>query len=178
LKRSIHDAARGDADDAVLRPDDLLSPGGRGLLLTAPRTVLFICVENAGRSLMAEAAFNAAPPAGWVARSAGTRPAPAPHPRTGPFLREVGLDLPPHPPQALTPDLMERSAVRITMGCLDDASCPARLKALETRDWALPDPGRLDDAGFRRVRDEIRRRVAELQRELAPAVGTGPALPP
>ena len=64
------------------------------------RTVLFVCVENAARSLMAEAMFNANPPAGWRATSAGTQPAAAPNPRTGPMLREVGLELPPHPPAA------------------------------------------------------------------------------
>ncbi|HEY6238551.1 MAG TPA: arsenate reductase ArsC, partial [Thermoplasmata archaeon] len=40
---------------------------------------LFVCVENAGRSLMAEALFNAHAPPGWVGRSAGTAPAAAPH---------------------------------------------------------------------------------------------------
>jgi protein-tyrosine-phosphatase len=52
------------------------------------------------------------------------------------------------------------------MGCLDDASCPARLKSLELRDWRLEDPARLDDEGFRRVRDSIRRRVRGLRTEL------------
>lgn len=131
------------------------------------RTVLFVCVANSGRSLLAEAIFNADPPPGWRATSAGTRPASAPHPQTGVVLREIGLSLPPHPPQALTPELLEGSSVRVTMGCLDDASCPARLKALELRDWALPDPAGGSDQTFRDVRDEIRRRVAALRSELA-----------
>lgn len=61
--------------------------------------VLFISVENAGRSLMAEACFNADPPPGWHAVSAGTRPAAAPNPRTQAMLQEVGLSMPGHPPQ-------------------------------------------------------------------------------
>ena len=133
----------------------------------ATRTVLFICVENAARSLMAEAMFNAHPPDGWRADSAGTLPAAAPNPRTGPMLREVGLELPRHPPQPLSNERMSEAAVRITMGCLDSTSCPARLKTLPVLDWALPDPGKLDDAGFRRVRDDLRERVARLCRELA-----------
>ncbi|MCI4352136.1 MAG: low molecular weight phosphatase family protein [Thermoplasmata archaeon] len=131
------------------------------------REVLFICVGNAGRSLMAESIFNAQPPEGWTAVSAGTRPAPEPNARTGPMLKEVGLELPPHPPQLLTTEMMERARVRVTMGCLDDESCPARLKTLELRDWALPDPARLDDAGFRAVRDDITYRIEGLRRELA-----------
>jgi len=135
--------------------------------VTAGKTVLFICVGNSGRSLMAEAMFNANPPDGWAAVSAGTNPSPAANPRTGPMLREVGLDLPPHPPQLLTPDMMDRARVRVTMGCLDDASCPARLKTLELRDWALPDPATLDDAAFREVRDRIAGLVRGLRTELA-----------
>jgi protein-tyrosine-phosphatase len=130
------------------------------------KLVLFVCVENAGRSMMAEAMFNANPPEGWTATSAGTAPATSPNPRTGPMLRELGLALPPHPPQRLTPEMMDRAQVRITMGCLDDASCPARMKAMELRDWALPDPARLDDLGFRQVRDRLVGLVGGLRAEL------------
>jgi arsenate reductase (thioredoxin) len=126
------------------------------------KVVLFICVENAARSLMAEAFFNAAPPPGWIARSAGTAPAPRPNPRTAPMLQEVGFALPPHTPRLVTYDEMSDAVLRVTMGCLDAPSCPAHLKGLDLVDWALPDPGRLDDAGFRKVRDEIRARVSEL----------------
>ena len=131
------------------------------------RTVLFICVENAARSLMAEAMFNDQAPEGWRADSAGTLPASAPNPRTGPMLREIGLELPSHPPQRLSVKMMTGASLRITMGCLDSASCPARLKTLPVLDWALPDPGTLDDAGFRHVRDDLRERVERLCRELA-----------
>ncbi|MGP8076944.1 MAG: low molecular weight phosphatase family protein [Thermoplasmata archaeon] len=134
--------------------------------MTAPKVVLFICVGNSGRSLMAEAMFNANPPEGWTAISAGTSPAASANPRTGPMLRELGLDLPPHPPQLLTPEMMDGARVRVTMGCLDDASCPAHLKTLELRDWALPDPAGVDDNGFRQVRDRIAGNVKGLRTEL------------
>jgi len=130
------------------------------------KTVLFICVENSCRSLMAEAMFNSKPPEGWRATSAGTEPASQPNPRTRAMLQEIGLDLPPHPPQLLTNEMMSASMVRVTMGCLDSESCPARLKTLELRDWALPDPAKLDDSGFRRVRDELADRVKGLRLEL------------
>ncbi|MCW6167797.1 MAG: low molecular weight phosphatase family protein [Thermoplasmatales archaeon] len=130
------------------------------------RTALFICVENACRSLMAEAIFNADPPPGWVAISAGTRPAREVNPRTGPMLRELGLNLPPHPPQQLTAEMIDHARVRVTMGCLDDASCPARLKTMELRDWSLPDPATLNDEGFRQVRDRIQQLVRSFRAEL------------
>ena len=124
---------------------------------------------------MAEALFNARAPAGWRATSAGTRPAARANPRTARFLEELGVRPPPHPPQLLTPTMMESSELQITMGCLDDASCPARLREGPRRDWALPDPARLDDAGFRRVRDQVERRVRELLAELAAEPATDSA---
>lgn len=130
------------------------------------RTVLFVCVENACRSLMAEVIFNADPPPGWRAVSAGTWPAKGANPRTSRFLQELGLAVPAHPPQQLTVEMLERASVRITMGCLDDVSCPARLKQLEYRDWGLRDPAKLDDVGFREVRDKLRTMVEALRREL------------
>jgi arsenate reductase len=150
-----------------------------GLLRTgvmADRRVLFVCVENACRSLMAEAIFAASAPAGWVAVSAGTRPAAHPNPRTAGFLREVGLALPPHAPRELTAGMMDGADLVVTMGCLDDASCPARLKARPLRDWGLADPAKLDDEGFRAVRDEIARRIAGLIGEIrrpGPSSGSG-----
>jgi len=130
------------------------------------KTVLFVCIENACRSLMAEAMFNANPPAGWRATSAGTQPAASPNARTAGMLGELSLGLPSHGPQALTEEMMNDARVVITMGCLDSASCPARLKTIKVTDWALPDPAPLDDAGFRRVRDELQSRVEGLRREL------------
>jgi arsenate reductase len=144
----------------------------RGLLRTGlmdERRVLFVCVENACRSLMAEAIFAANAPAGWVADSAGTRPAARPNPRTERFLEELGLSLPRHAPRELTTESMEGADLVITMGCLDDASCPARLKARPLRDWGLADPAALDDDGFRSVRDDIARRIASLIEEIRPA---------
>jgi len=110
--------------------------------------------------------FNDHPPPGWQATSAGTRPARAANPRTEPMLRELGLPLPAHPPQLLSIGLMDRARLRVTMGCLDDASCPAHLKSLELRDWRLEDPARLDDVGFRRVRDQLSNLVDGLRTEL------------
>ncbi|MCI4365599.1 MAG: arsenate reductase ArsC [Thermoplasmata archaeon] len=142
---------------------------------TTPKLVLFLCVENACRSLMAEAVFNADPPPGWTSTSAGTRPATGPNPRTGPMLAEIGLRLPDHPPRILTSEMLEASHVRVTMGCLDDSSCPARLKQLELRDWGLSDPAREDDEGFRRIRDDLAARVRDLARELRHAGTASPS---
>ncbi|HZY69944.1 MAG TPA: low molecular weight phosphatase family protein [Thermoplasmata archaeon] len=144
----------------------------------AERLVLFVCVGNAARSLMAEAIFNAHPPAGWRAMSAGTKPAAAANPRTAPLLVELGVAPPTHPPSLLTPEMAAAAEKRVTMGCLDDASCPIHLKSLPLEDWALPDPKDLDDAGFRRVRDAIVVRVEALRSELARGDRAPPVGPP
>jgi arsenate reductase (thioredoxin) len=154
---------------AVLRPDHLSSPLLRRLCLMADRLVLFICVENACRSLMAEAMFNADPPGGWRAVSAGTRPADGPNPRAAAMLSELGLVLPNHPPQLLTEELDRKADRRVTMGCLDESSCPVHLKEHAVTDWALPDPAALGDAEFRQVRDGLRDRVRRLRLELVVA---------
>ncbi|MFZ3355182.1 MAG: arsenate reductase ArsC [Thermoplasmata archaeon] len=133
------------------------------------QTVLFVCVENACRSLMAEAIFNAHAPAGWRANSAGTRPAAAPNARTAPMLNEIGVELPRHTPQLLTPDLLQSARICVTMGCLDDASCPAFLRAVEVRDWGLPNPSDLDDSEFRGVRDRLVALIEALRGE--PPIG-------
>jgi arsenate reductase len=139
------------------------------------RVVLFLCVENACRSLMAEAAFNANPPPGWTACSAGTRPSAEPNPRTRPMLEEIGLSLPDHLPRVATTELIDAASIRVTMGCLDDASCPVHLKGVVSQDWGLPDPARQDDRGFRKVRDEIVARTRDLIGELR---GGEPSSPP
>src|ERR1700686_953100 len=147
----------GDERELSLRlgPVDLRA-GLVRLLLMPQNTVLVIFVENACRSLMAEAMFNSAPPPGWRAISAGTLPAPSANPRTAGMLEELGLSVPAHRPTRLTGEMMTSAKVRVTMGCLDDQSCPAQLKGLPLRDWALPDPARLDDHGFRQVRDTLK----------------------
>jgi len=132
----------------------------------ADKLVLFICVENSCRSLMAEAMFNANPPPGWRSVSAGTTPAAQANPRTKPMLAELNLSMPDHPPQSLSEEWMDGAGVRVTMGCLDDTNCPARLKTLELRDWNLPDPAQLDDPGFRAVRDRLVGLVRGLRTEL------------
>jgi len=142
-----------------------------------PKQVLFLCVENSARSLMAEAIFNAANPVGWVAVSAGTRPSMWANPRTATMLGELGLELPAHRPQAATPSMIEGAALRISMGCLDDPSCPARLKSLPIRDWKIPNPVDLDDAGFRKVRDLVAVQVNSLLTELGLA-DVAPTAPP
>jgi arsenate reductase len=129
-------------------------------------TVLFVCVHNAGRSVMAEAFFDAAAPQGTKALSAGTEPRGAPHPEVVEAMREIGIDVSHHVGRALSDAMVHQAARIITMGCAVDADvCPSMLYA-DTEDWALPDPkGRPMDE-VRAIRDEIRSRVDVLLAQL------------
>lgn len=122
--------------------------------------VIFACVHNAGRSQMAAAWFNAmADSSHAVAESAGTQPAEHVHPEVIAAMKEVSIDLESMRPQLLTDALAGTADVLVTMGCRE--SCPVVL-GVERQDWPLPDPKGQSLDAVREIRDEIRRRVAEL----------------
>jgi len=126
------------------------------------KSVIFACVHNAGRSQMAAAFFNAlADPTRARAVSAGTQPAGAVHPEVVDVMREVGVDLAGARPRLLSDELAADADLLVTMGCGE--ACPL-IPDLERDDWPLDDPkGRPPDE-VRRIRDQIRDRVAALLR--------------
>lgn len=124
------------------------------------KTYLFACVHNAGRSQMAAAWLEAlADPAKARAVSAGTEPGPRVHPEVAEAMREVGVELEGRTPRRLTEELAREATMLITMGCGEQ--CPV-VPGVRREDWPLEDPkGRAPDE-VRRIRDEIRDRVAAL----------------
>jgi arsenate reductase len=128
-----------------------------------PAKVVFACVANAGRSQMAAAFFNTlANPARARAISAGTRPGTAVHPEVVTAMRELDIDLSSATPQYLSTELVKDAHILITMGCGDE--CPL-VPGVERDDWPLDDPKGQPKETVRRIRDEIRTRVAELVKE-------------
>ncbi len=126
-------------------------------------TVLFACVHNAGRSQMAAAFFNElADPTRASAISAGTDPGERVHPGVVDAMRELGCELANVKPRKLTDELAARASLLITMGCGE--ACPF-VPGLERQDWALQDPKGQSADAVRRIRDEIRQRVARLVAE-------------
>ncbi len=125
-----------------------------------PHAVLFACVHNAGRSQMAAAFFNAlADPAKAAAVSAGTQPGPRVHPEVVDAMRELGIDLSAAQPRRLTTELARQAHLLVTMGCGED--CPV-VPGVRVEDWPLPDPRGQPVERVREIRDEARRRVADL----------------
>ena len=123
-------------------------------------TIIFACVHNAGRSQMAAAFFNAlADPARARAVSAGTEPGDRVHPEVVDVMREVGIDLSHAKPARLTDDLVARGQLLVTMGCGE--ACPVA-PGLQRDDWPIEDPKGGPPDRVRRIRDEVRERVARL----------------
>ena len=118
--------------------------------------VLFVCVGNGCRSQMAEGFARAL---GHDAASAGTEPTERVNETAVAVMRELGMDITHHAPKLLSFDALDRYDRVITMGCGVAESCPA---LCNDEDWGLDDPVGSSIETFRRVRDEIRDRVAEL----------------
>jgi arsenate reductase len=128
--------------------------------------VLFVCVQNAGRSQMAQALFERAAAGGHAARSAGSAPAERVHPEVADVMRELGIDLGERVPRRLERSDAEWADVVVTMGCGD--ACPV-VPGARYVDWDLDDPhGRTLDE-VRAIRDEIGRRVEQLLSEVRSA---------
>jgi arsenate reductase len=118
--------------------------------------VLFVCVENAGRSQIAQALYEAR---GGEARSAGSRPAAEVHEAVVEALEEVGIDIGARVPRGLEQSDVEWAELVVTMGCGD--ACPV-LPGKRYVEWNLPDPAGLCLTDAREIRDAIARRVEEL----------------
>jgi arsenate reductase len=128
--------------------------------------VLFVCVQNAGRSQMAEALFRRAAGDEHESRSAGSAPAERVHPEVVEVMRELGIELQDRVPRGLDRSDVEWAELVVTMGCGD--ACPV-LPGKRYVDWELPDPAGRPADEVRAVRDEIDRRVKGLVKDLGRA---------
>jgi arsenate reductase len=126
--------------------------------------VLFVCVQNAGRSQMAEAFFRRVAGDDHEARSAGSSPAARVHPEVVAAMRELGVDLADRVPHGLERADAEWADVVVTMGCGD--ACPY-IPGKRYLDWELADPAGKSLDETRAIRDEIASRIAELLPELS-----------
>ncbi len=124
--------------------------------------VLFVCVENAGRSQMAEAF---AKKHGMNARSAGTIPSAQINPTVVDAMRERGIDISSNQPKILTPELIRDARLVVTMGCSIEEACPKPIVAQMQKkliEWHLEDPKGKPLEEVRKIRDEIESKVRDL----------------
>jgi protein-tyrosine-phosphatase len=131
--------------------------------VSAKPTVLFVCVHNAGRSQMAAGFLRELAGDRVEVLSAGSEPKDQINPVAVEAMAEEGIDIASNVPKILTVDAVKESDVVITMGCGD--TCPI-FPGKRYEDWELDDPAGQDLEAVRPIRDEIRRRVAQLISEL------------
>lgn len=123
------------------------------------KKILFVCVENSNRSQMAEAFANIHGKNLVEASSAGSEPSGIINPKAIESMKELNYDLTQHFSKSVNNFEGEEFDYVITMGCGDD--CPY-VKTKHREDWQIPQPKDMNKDEFRKVRDEIERRVKEL----------------
>ena len=129
------------------------------------KTILFVCIENAGRSQMAEGFFNKYAPKGFKVLSAGTKPQSKINPTVIQVMREIGIDISKQKSKEITEGMMRSSEPIVNMGCMDKSFCPA-IFLPNVIEWTLEDPKGKSIEKVREIRDEIEKRVKELVAEI------------
>ncbi len=127
--------------------------------------ILFICIENTGRSQMAQAF---AEKYGLKASSAGTAPSNPLNPSVFEAMKEKGIDLSRNVSTMLTPEMINRASLVITMGCSIANILPIpKLAQMQKKlvDWDLKNPKGKSLPLVRKIRDDIEKRVLELSRK-------------
>ena len=125
--------------------------------------VLFVCVQNAGRSQMAAALLDHDAEGRVHVRSAGSAPADQINPDVVAVMAELGIDVGKEFPKPMTDEVVQAADAVITMGCGD--ACPI-YPGKRYEDWEVEDPADTDLDGVRRIRDDISARVRLLLAEL------------
>jgi len=128
------------------------------------KKILFVCVENAGRSQMAEAFANKYGKGKLIGSSAGNKPAEKVNPVVVEILKEEGIDISMNKPKLITAKMANKVDLVVTMGCNDQGVCPGPFFK-PTIEWHLEDPKGKPIEKVREIRDEIERQVQELIKE-------------
>ena len=128
------------------------------------KKVLFVCVENAGRSQMAEAFANKYGKDKFIASSAGNKPADKVNPIVVEAMKEVDIDISNNKPKLLTAKMALDVDLIVTMGCNDQGVCPGPFFK-PTIEWKLEDPKGKPIEKVREIRDEIEQKVKRLIEE-------------
>jgi protein-tyrosine-phosphatase len=130
--------------------------------MTRPQ-VVFACVRNGGRSVIARVLTEHYAKGRVVALSAGTQPGEQVHPEVAEALERLGLDTSGEHPKRLTRETVAASDLAVTLGCGEE--CPY-VPGVRYVDWPVDDPAGQDPATVRRIVSDIDQRVRALVREL------------
>lgn len=133
--------------------------------------ILFVCVENAGRSQMAEAFFRKFAPKQYSVQSAGTVPSSELNEAVVSLMREIGVDMTGQRPKLLSRPMLDDSSTVVNMGCIDkESSCPMIYSEnVPMINWSIPDPKGRSYDDVRKIRDQIKESILELIESLGAA---------
>jgi protein-tyrosine-phosphatase len=126
--------------------------------------VLFVCVENAGRSQIAEGFFREYADK-FEVTSAGTEPKSELNPTVVKVMNEVGIDITNQKPKLLSNKMIQDSFRTINLGCMNKELCPS-LFVNDVLDWNITDPKGKTIEEVRRIRDQIKFEVLSLIKKL------------
>ena len=129
------------------------------------KTIILVCVENAGRSQMAEGFFRKYTPEGFEPISVGTKLISQLNPVVVQAMNEVGVDIKQQKPKDITEEMMRNSTKIVNMGCMDISFCPT-LFIPNLIDWGIEDPKGKSIEQVREIRDDIEQRVKQLVTDL------------
>ncbi|HLN35045.1 MAG TPA: arsenate reductase ArsC [Nitrososphaeraceae archaeon] len=138
----------------------------RGSNKVEDKIVMFVCIENAGRSQIAEGFFKKYAPTGFKVQSAGTKPVSQINPIVVQAMREVGIDITSQKSKEITEEMIRSSDTIVNMGCMDKGFCPT-LFLPKVIDWNLQDPKGQSIEKVRQIRDEIEKKGKELAAQIA-----------
>jgi len=127
------------------------------------KKILFVCVENARRSQMAQGFAEALGQGELEVYSAGSRPSSSIDPMVIEVMNEKGIDLSAKRPKSLNDLPSIEMDYLITMGC--EETCPV-VPAKKFIEWEIPDPKGKPIDIVRNVRDMIEERVRALLKEI------------
>jgi protein-tyrosine-phosphatase len=131
--------------------------------MSEKKTIMFVCVHNAGRSQMAAGFMRELGGERVEVLSAGSAPKDSINSVAVDAMAELGIDIANQKPKILTPEAVQQSDVVITMGCGD--ACPY-YPGKRYEDWKLDDPAGQGIDSVRIIRDEIKARVEALLAEI------------
>jgi arsenate reductase (thioredoxin) len=134
-----------------------------GRLLKPVPELLFVCVQNAGRSQMAAALAQHLWAGKVHVRSASSKPADTINPLAVQVLAERGITLTEAYPKPLTNDVVNAADVIVTIGCGD--ACPI-YPGKRYLDWDIADPNDQPIDTVRHIRDDLQARITALLRDL------------
>jgi arsenate reductase len=133
------------------------------------RGILFLCVANSARSQMAEGIARSLAPVGTKIWSAGSRPTGV-RPEAIAALKEIGIDISGHRAKAVAE--IPAAQVDTVITLCGEEECPLFLGKATRLHWGLPDPAAVNGSeverldAFRKVRDELRRRIGDFFAQL------------